>query len=297
MLSHENYIEFATHSFHFHHFLLISDGETVFLHNEISSIIDRLSSPSKNKQNDDIGSDSSSDKHCDVTNTVVVSSNQSSESTFAKNTDATPATIADPNVAITIDSNTDGEVTKTNAVATVIGSQNDFIEEMQTEDTFAVDAMAYVDIDKFRQMIPYNTTDPEKISQQESILELLISNGICNDETFQIFIAEPDSHKEKASRILDSLYCVDTMMPDEYENDGAIEWVYSVESMPIAQTPDPVVAIEPNPNAPSESNLIENNFIDDTSSMNVGITATTTQPHGNGKNLLNFITMLFNIST
>lgn len=282
-----------THSFDFHHFVFVSDGETVFLRNEISSIIDRLSSPSKNRRNNDISSDSNRDKHSDVTNTVVVSSSENSESTFAKNTDATSVTNADPNVTININSNTDGQFTKTNTEAPVIENHNDFIEEMQTEEMFAMETMAYVNVEKFRQMIPYDTTDPEKISQQESILELLISNGICNDETFQIFIAEPDSHKEKASQILDSLYCVNTMMPNEYENEGAIEWVNSVESMPIAQTPDPVVAIETNSNGPNESNLIESNSIDGTSSMGVGIT--TTQSPDKGKNLLNFNTVLVNI--
>lgn len=111
---------------------------------------------------------------------------------------------------------------------------NDFIEEMHLDNAAPIDAIAFdIDVDKYRQMIPYNTSEPEKISQQESILELLISNGICNDETFKIFIAEPDSHKEKASQILDSLYCVNTMMPEEYETDGAIEWMNPVEAMQL----------------------------------------------------------------
>lgn len=277
-LSPANRIDFTTNSFDYHRFAFISDGETVFLHNEISSIIDRLSSPSKNRRNNDINPHSSTDKHSEVTNSDVCDSGKNSTSPFAKSTDAAAVTIDVPNVTINTNPSTDAEVT-------VAENQNDFIEEMQTEDTFALETMAYVDVEKFRQMIPYNTTDAEKISQQESILELLISNGICNDETFQIFIAEPDSHKEKASQILDSLYCVNTMMPDEYENDGAIEWVNSVESMPIAQTPDPVVAIETNSNGASESNLIESNAPASTSSMGVGVTATTTQSHGEGKNV------------
>lgn len=72
--------------------------------------------------------------------------------------------------------------------------------------------------DYYRQKIPYNTSDPEIISQQESILHLLISHGICNDETFKVFIAEPDSNKGRASEILDSLYCVGELIPSTYEN-------------------------------------------------------------------------------
>lgn len=78
-----------------------------------------------------------------------------------------------------------------------------------------VDAIPTVDTNIYREMIPYNTTDPNKISQQEAILELLISNDICNDETFKIFIAEPDLHKDKASAILDDLYCVSKLLPDD----------------------------------------------------------------------------------
>ncbi|XP_055312083.1 N-acetyltransferase eco isoform X2 [Sitodiplosis mosellana] len=242
------------------------DGETVFLHNEISSIIDRLSSPSKNKRNNDASSDKSNDRHSDVTN---INLDKNVEANSEKTTDVYSDTIAEAN--IDTNSNTENQVTRTNADATVIENQQDFIEEMQTEGPIAMEPMAYVDVNKYRQMIPYNTTDSEKISQQESILELLISNGICNDETFQIFIAEPDLHKEKASQILDSLYCVNTMMPDEYENDGTIDWVNSVESMPIALTPDSIVAIDTNSNGPSDSNLIESGFI---SSVVLGVAPT-----------------------
>lgn len=87
----------------------------------------------------------------------------------------------------------------------------------------------------YRQMIPYNTTDPNRISQQESILELLISNNICNDETFKIFIAEPDLHKDKASAILDDLYCVSKLLPED-ENDvfSVCDWPTGSGDIPIA---------------------------------------------------------------
>lgn len=91
-----------------------------------------------------------------------------------------------------------------------------------TEDVTSMNDVVVLaaDVNTYRQMIPYNTTDPERISQQESILELLINNEICNDETFKIFISEPDLHKERASQILDSLYCVsdNTVMENELSN-------------------------------------------------------------------------------
>lgn len=196
--------------------LAFLDGETVFLHNEISSIIDRLSSPSKNKH-------SNIDQQLPKNVTVNNSQNANIDTNF----------------------NTDTQATNTNEQIPIIENQQDFIEEMQTDtNTITVETITSFDVDKYRQMIPYNTTDPEKINQQESILELLISNGICDDETFRIFIAEPDLHKEKASQILDSLYCVNTMMPVEYENDaGAIEWIDMAESMPIAQISDSIAIV------------------------------------------------------
>lgn len=134
----------------------------------------------------------------------------------------------------------------------------DFIDQMQTEmnnsciggdgaDATAENQVTIFtnDVEKYRRMIPYNTDNPEKISQQESILELLISNGICDDETFKIFIAEPDLHKDKASQIVDSLYCVDTMISIEYENEVATEWVNSVESMATTAS-DTAISIDTN---------------------------------------------------
>lgn len=191
------------------------------MHNEISSIIDRLSSPGKNKNRP--AADAESDD--DTTN-----ANQM-------------ANIAEPNP-------TETEIAIENQSMTTENQPSDFIEEMHLDNSTPVDTIAYdVDVDKYRQMIPYDTSEPEKMSQQESILELLISNGICNDETFKIFIAEPDLHKEKASQILESLYCVNTMMPEEYDPDGAIEWMNPVETMqttsePVALASDSTGTIE-----------------------------------------------------
>lgn len=144
---------------------------------------------------------------------------------------------------------TEPNAPKTNALemptTESLNAERSFIDEMQTKllETFGTTAtMAAVDgdVEKYRRMIPFNTIEPEKISQQESILELLISNGICDDETFKIFIAEPDLHKDKASQILDSLYCVNTLMPIVYENESAIEWVNSIESVANVAGPEDI---------------------------------------------------------
>lgn len=190
------------------------------MHNEITSIIDRLTSPSKEKAS----THSDSDCENEAENTVTVSGipEKSSQEIVSES----------PNM------------------------QPDFIQTMQTELNDRIENTLFItDVEKYRRIIPYNTNDPEKISQQESILELLISNGICDDETFKIFIAEPDLHKEKASQILDSLYCVNTMMPNEYDNEaGAIEWVNSVESVSIVQSTE-INPIEANANLGSIINV------------------------------------------
>lgn len=126
---------------------LFSDGETVFLHNEITSIIDRLSSPKKNKH---------------VTNTIA----------------------AIPVIALNERYENDNE--NESVAEQPIESQTmklDFINEMQIQgainDNGLIETVVSdVNVEKYRQMIPYDTTDADKISQQESILELLISNGI-----------------------------------------------------------------------------------------------------------------------
>lgn len=108
------------------------------------------------------------------------------------------------------------------------------LQPIETQ-VFADDAMTCIG-NSYRQMIPYNTTDPQKISQQESILELLIFNNICNDETFKIFIAEPDLHKEKASAILDELYCVSKLLPDDASDIASVsDWQSVAGDMPVEQ--------------------------------------------------------------
>lgn len=201
------------------------------MHNEITSIIDRLGSPSKDRT---ITADDVPKKVIGPIDTGA-EVNSESESMI-------------------------GQTANTSAVDSLQSNalQSDFIDEMQTEmntasSSTSANAMnGIVDTEKYCQMVPYNTSDPKIISQQKSILELLISKGICNDETFKIFIAEPESHKDKAAQILDSLYCVDTMISTEYDNEATTEWVNSVESM--APLGSDSVAIDANHDGSIESN-------------------------------------------
>lgn len=105
-------------------------------------------------------------------------------------------------------------------------------DEMYAEPSIEYDSEAL----RLRTRIPYNTTDPAKISQQLAILDLLVVNGICNDETFTIFIAEPDLHKDKANEILDNLYSV---VPMEFQNgEGADYWNADIETTYVPITAD-----------------------------------------------------------
>lgn len=64
---------------------------------------------------------------------------------------------------------------------------------------------------QFKNLLPYNTSDPEIHKRQKTLLDLLISNGICTEKNFKIFIAEPDAHKEEAEKILDELFLIETV--------------------------------------------------------------------------------------
>lgn len=117
-------------------------------------------------------------------------------------------------------------------VSDIISQLNKYATGMDTEETIEesltvpatedpVNNEVYMDEhDKYRRMLPYNTNDPEIQQRQESIIELLISHNICNDENFKIFIAEPDLHKDKASQILDQIYVLDVAVEssDEFIN-------------------------------------------------------------------------------
>lgn len=118
------------------------------------------------------------------------------------------------------------------------GTVAESIDIIQSNDELPKEsAIPYDDeTEKYRQMIPYNTADPAKIDQQYSILDLLVVNGICNDETFKIFIAEPELHKERANEILDSLYCLEPAEFDDGETNETIhspEWIDEINAAPV----------------------------------------------------------------
>lgn len=80
--------------------------------------------------------------------------------------------------------------------------------------------------DTYRRRIPHNTIDPNEIKRQETVLDILIDNGICNEENFKIFISEYDSHKVEAETILNNLFDISVSADDEM-------WVSQDEGMDI----------------------------------------------------------------
>ncbi|KAL5292686.1 ESCO1 family protein [Megaselia abdita] len=66
------------------------------------------------------------------------------------------------------------------------------------------------DANEFRSRIPYNTTDPQMIEQQRTLLEFLISNNICSNENFDIFIADYDNRKSEAEEIMNQFIVSDS---------------------------------------------------------------------------------------
>lgn len=57
----------------------------------------------------------------------------------------------------------------------------------------------------FRQRLPYNTNDPEVEGQQHRMLDFLIENNICTEETFDIFIANYNQRRKEADEIMQTL--------------------------------------------------------------------------------------------
>ncbi|KAH8239728.1 hypothetical protein KR032_007335 [Drosophila birchii] len=122
------------------------------------------------------------------------------------------------------------------------------ITPMETESLpeimeYAPETDSKTDVDPFavfRQRLPYHTDNPELIEQQQILLEFLISNNICTEQNFEIFIADPDNHKDEANRIVDDLYMV--------VNSEEAEQVASME-----EQPQPVVEAPPPPPAQEEA--------------------------------------------
>lgn len=66
------------------------------------------------------------------------------------------------------------------------------------------------DANDFRSRIPFNTTDPQLIEQQGTLLEFLISNGICTNVNFDIFIADYENRKLEAEAIMNEFIVADS---------------------------------------------------------------------------------------
>ncbi|KAH8300804.1 hypothetical protein KR059_008528 [Drosophila kikkawai] len=115
------------------------------------------------------------------------------------------------------------------------------ITPMETESESlpeTIETEARIDLDPFavfRQRLPYQTEDPELIEQQQILLEFLISNNICTEENFEIFIANPDSHKEEANRIVDDLY----MVVNSEEASAQVAQMEAVPQPVVVEAPPP----------------------------------------------------------
>lgn len=62
----------------------------------------------------------------------------------------------------------------------------------------------------YENLIPYKTSDPIIIEQQQNMLDFLVCNNICTEENIKIFIIEPETHKDEASKILNDLIVITT---------------------------------------------------------------------------------------
>lgn len=99
--------------------------------------------------------------------------------------------------------------------------------------------------ERYRQMIPYNTNDSEIQRRQETFLDLLITNDICNDENFKIFIMEPELHADEMSRILDQLIVIDDAA---FLDSEAMDMNYSLS---LDNTDDNLTSINDVPMSPA----------------------------------------------
>lgn len=81
------------------------------------------------------------------------------------------------------------------------------------------------DANEFRKRIPYNTTDPQIIEQQKTLLEFLISNGICTEENFEIFIADYDNRKNEAAEVMNQFVASESTDGSELSSNVEMEGV------------------------------------------------------------------------
>lgn len=97
-------------------------------------------------------------------------------------------------------------------LTSVAQNDDDLIDEDMIKDDIKPD------FSEFIKRLPYNTTDPEIIERQQLLLDFLITNNICTEENFTIFIADPDNHKEEAERIIDDLVLVVTGQQQDFRH-------------------------------------------------------------------------------
>lgn len=93
---------------------------------------------------------------------------------------------------------------------------------------------------EFRERIPYKTTDPVIIEQQRTLLEFLISNGICTEENFEIFIVDYENRKDEAAEVMNRFVASDSTDGSELlEMEGveALPVDREVEALPVDPEP------------------------------------------------------------
>lgn len=99
-------------------------------------------------------------------------------------------------------------VTNENEKVTESPQSTERTTEFLNHNPSATTQVVHDNFDVFRKRLPYQTTDPALIEQQQLLLDFLITNNICNEENFTIFIAEPEKHKDEAARIVDQIIMV-----------------------------------------------------------------------------------------
>lgn len=78
-------------------------------------------------------------------------------------------------------------------------------------------ATSLANYNRFLRQLPYQTDDPEIQERQQTLLNLLYTNNICNEHTFRIFIMEPKQHEAAATHILDQLFQLDVVSEEEQQ--------------------------------------------------------------------------------
>lgn len=113
--------------------------------------------------------------------------------------------------------------TELETTTTVVASAADTIHEEAKNPTAAeVDPLtaalqpddpitSLANYNRFARLLPYKTDDPETQQRQETLLNLLYTNNICNEHTFRIFIMAPEQHEADATHILDQMFQLDVV--------------------------------------------------------------------------------------